>query len=151
MSRTTTSRKTVRPMTPEAIDAAARADRDAQPLTRSNLKRMKRMKRTPQAKIIRRRPGPDPRGIFSPLSHPSRHSPRLGARPRRPGPTNPSLSKSHCTRTRARRAPVEPKAALSMLGDHAACRPSAAALTVRSKCPSSRPKLYSVFSGAADR
>ena len=35
-------------MTPEAIDAAARADSDAQPLTRSDLKRM------PQAKIIRR-------------------------------------------------------------------------------------------------
>src|SRR5580704_4955888 len=51
MSRTTTSRKTLSPMTPEAIEAAARADRDAQPLTRSNLKRMKR---TPQAKIIRR-------------------------------------------------------------------------------------------------
>ena len=51
MSRTTTSRKTLRSMTPEAIEAAARADRDAQPLTRSNLKRMKR---TPQAKIIRR-------------------------------------------------------------------------------------------------
>jgi putative transcriptional regulator len=51
MSRTTTSRKTLRPMTPEAIEGAARADRDAQPLTRSDLKRMKR---TPQAKIIRR-------------------------------------------------------------------------------------------------
>ena len=38
-------------MTLEAIEAAARADRDAQPLTRSDLKRMKR---TPQAKIIRR-------------------------------------------------------------------------------------------------
>jgi putative transcriptional regulator len=51
MSRTTTSRKTLRPMTPEAIEAAARTDSDAQPLTRSDLKRMKR---TPQAKIIRR-------------------------------------------------------------------------------------------------
>ena len=38
-------------MAPEAIEAAARADSDAQPLTRSDLKRMKR---TPQAKIIRR-------------------------------------------------------------------------------------------------
>ena len=38
-------------MTPEAIEAAARADNDAQPLARSDLKRMKR---TPQAKIIRR-------------------------------------------------------------------------------------------------
>jgi putative transcriptional regulator len=51
MSRTTTSRKTLRQMTPEALETAARADRDAQPLTRSDLKRMKR---TPQAKIIRR-------------------------------------------------------------------------------------------------
>jgi putative transcriptional regulator len=51
MSKTTTSAKTLRPMTPEAIEAAARADPDAQPLTDADLKRMKR---TPQAKIIRR-------------------------------------------------------------------------------------------------
>ena len=38
-------------MTPEAIQKAARADRDAQPLTQADLTRMKR---TPQAKIIRR-------------------------------------------------------------------------------------------------
>jgi putative transcriptional regulator len=38
-------------MTPEAIEAAARSDSDAQPLTAGDLKRMKR---TPQAKIIRR-------------------------------------------------------------------------------------------------
>ena len=38
-------------MTPEAIEAAARADRDAKPLTRDDLRRMKR---TPQAKVIRR-------------------------------------------------------------------------------------------------
>jgi putative transcriptional regulator len=38
-------------MTPETIEAAARADRDAQPLTTDDLRRMKR---TPQAKIIRR-------------------------------------------------------------------------------------------------
>lgn len=38
-------------MTPEAVERAALADRDAQPLTVSDLKRMKR---TPQAKIIRR-------------------------------------------------------------------------------------------------
>ena len=42
-------------MTPGAVEAAARADRDAQPLTAGDLKRMKRsLKRTPQAKIIRR-------------------------------------------------------------------------------------------------
>jgi len=39
------------PMTPEAIEAAARDDRDAHPLPPGDLKRMKR---TPQAKIIRR-------------------------------------------------------------------------------------------------
>jgi hypothetical protein len=33
MSKTTTSGETPRPMTPEAIERAARADRDAQPLT----------------------------------------------------------------------------------------------------------------------
>jgi len=38
-------------MTPEAIERAARADRDAQPLTAADLGRMRR---TPQAKIIRR-------------------------------------------------------------------------------------------------
>jgi putative transcriptional regulator len=38
-------------MTPEAVERAARADRDARPLTPEDLKRMKR---TPQAKIIRR-------------------------------------------------------------------------------------------------
>ena len=54
MSKTTTSRKTPnppRPMTAAEIERAARADRDAQPLTETDLKRMKR---TPQAKIIRR-------------------------------------------------------------------------------------------------
>jgi len=38
-------------MTPEAIENAMRADRDAQPLTEADLRRMKR---TPRAKIIRR-------------------------------------------------------------------------------------------------
>ena len=38
-------------MTPAAIEAAARADPDAQPLTEADLKRMRR---TPQTKIIRR-------------------------------------------------------------------------------------------------
>ena len=47
----TTSGKTPRPMTAEAVKRAARADRDAQPLTEADLKRMKR---TPQAKVIRR-------------------------------------------------------------------------------------------------
>src|SRR6266853_1763882 len=51
MSKTTTSGKTVRPMSAAAVEAAARADRDAQPLTAGDLKRMKR---TPQAKVIRR-------------------------------------------------------------------------------------------------
>ena len=54
MSKTTTVGKTPkapRPMSSEAIERAARADRDAQPLTETDLKRMKR---TPQAKIIRR-------------------------------------------------------------------------------------------------
>jgi putative transcriptional regulator len=38
-------------MRAEAVERAARADPDAQPLTKSDLKRMKR---TQQAKIIRR-------------------------------------------------------------------------------------------------
>jgi putative transcriptional regulator len=51
MNKKTISGKTLRPMTAEAVEAAASADRDAQPLTPDDLKRMKR---TPQAKIIRR-------------------------------------------------------------------------------------------------
>jgi putative transcriptional regulator len=54
MSKTTTSGKTPDPprsMTAEAIERAARADRDAQPLSETDLKRMRR---TPQAKIVRR-------------------------------------------------------------------------------------------------
>src|SRR5262252_3904525 len=53
MSKTTTSVKTLkpRPMSAAAIERAARADRDAQPLTEADLKRMKR---TPQARVIRR-------------------------------------------------------------------------------------------------
>ena len=50
MSKATTS-KTLRSMTPQAVEAAAHADPDAHPLTPADLKRMKR---TPQAKIIRR-------------------------------------------------------------------------------------------------
>jgi putative transcriptional regulator len=38
-------------MSPKAVEKAARSDRDTQPLTESDLKKMKR---TPQAKIIRR-------------------------------------------------------------------------------------------------
>ena len=51
MSKTITSSKTPRPMAAEAIEQAAHADRDAQPLTEADLMHMKR---TPQAKIIRR-------------------------------------------------------------------------------------------------
>lgn len=45
------ARKAVRPMSEAAIERAARYDPDAQPLSSADLKRMKR---TPQAKIIRR-------------------------------------------------------------------------------------------------
>lgn len=54
MSKTIISGKTPsppKPMTAESIERAARADRDAQPLTEADLKRMKR---TPRAKLIRR-------------------------------------------------------------------------------------------------
>ena len=40
-----------RPMTPQQIEDAARADRDAQPLTAQDLRRMRR---TPRIKLIRR-------------------------------------------------------------------------------------------------
>lgn len=54
MSKTSTTdqmRNWRRPMAAEAIEKAARADCDAQPLTAADFKRMKR---TPQPKIIRR-------------------------------------------------------------------------------------------------
>jgi putative transcriptional regulator len=51
MSKTTTSGKMPRPMSTAGVERAARADPDAQPLTEGDLARMKR---TPQAKIIRR-------------------------------------------------------------------------------------------------
>src|ERR1700683_3105997 len=51
LSKTTISSKMLRPMSTEAIEKAARADPDAQPLTRIDLKRMKQ---TPRVKIIRR-------------------------------------------------------------------------------------------------
>lgn len=51
MSKTIISGKMLRPMTSEDVERAALADRDAQPLTEADLKRIKR---TPQAKIIRR-------------------------------------------------------------------------------------------------
>jgi putative transcriptional regulator len=54
MSKTSTlanSPKPPRPMSAAAVVRAARADRDAQPLSAADLKRMKR---TPQVKIIRR-------------------------------------------------------------------------------------------------
>lgn len=51
MSKMTTSDKTLKPMTDEAVEKAARSDRDALPLSEADIKRMKR---TPQAKIIRR-------------------------------------------------------------------------------------------------
>ena len=54
MSKMTTSGKTasqLRPMSAEAIEQAAASDKDAKPITAADLKRMRR---TPQAKIIRR-------------------------------------------------------------------------------------------------
>lgn len=51
MKKQITFGKTPRPMTPEAVEAAALADPDAQPLTEADLKRMKQ---TPKTTIIRR-------------------------------------------------------------------------------------------------
>jgi putative transcriptional regulator len=51
MSKTTTSNKMLRAMSPEDVEKAARGDRDARPLRDADLKRMRR---TPQTKIMRR-------------------------------------------------------------------------------------------------
>ena len=51
MSKTTTSDRMPKAMTPEQIEQAALADPDNQPLTEADIRRMKR---TPRAQIIRR-------------------------------------------------------------------------------------------------
>ena len=51
MNTTTISDKTLKPRSPEEIETPARGDRDALPLTDSDLKRMRQ---TPQVKILRR-------------------------------------------------------------------------------------------------
>ena len=51
MSKTNTSARMHRPMTAAAIEKAALADPDAQPLSEADLQRMKR---TPRVKILRR-------------------------------------------------------------------------------------------------
>ncbi len=51
MSKRTISVKMPEAMTPEAVEKAAAADLDAQPLNEADVKRMKR---TPQTKVIRR-------------------------------------------------------------------------------------------------
>jgi putative transcriptional regulator len=51
VSKMDTSSRTPRPMTPGEIEAAGLSDPDAQPLTNDDFKRLKK---TPQAKIIRR-------------------------------------------------------------------------------------------------
>ena len=92
MSKTNTTAATPpsapRPMTEAQIEAAARADPDAQPLTEAD---MATMPRIPRAKTLRRGPRPDPRRIRHPLPNPPRHPPRLGTRPRRTRSTRPRL------------------------------------------------------------
>jgi putative transcriptional regulator len=51
MNKTSIASKMHRPMSTKAVERAARADPDAQPLTEADLKRMKQ---TPRVKIIRR-------------------------------------------------------------------------------------------------
>jgi len=51
MSKTSISKRMLRPMTSEDVEKAALADPDAQPVTAADFRRMKR---TPRAKIIRR-------------------------------------------------------------------------------------------------
>jgi putative transcriptional regulator len=51
MSSISTSKKTLRPMSSKAIEKAARADPDAQPLTEADFNRMQVI---PRVKIIRR-------------------------------------------------------------------------------------------------
>jgi putative transcriptional regulator len=103
MSKMTTSSKTLRPITPEAVEAAARADRDAQPLTAGDLKRMKR---TPQAKIIRRALALT-QEEFAVRYHIPLGTLRDWEQGRATGPADPSLLENHCLRTGARRAVFE--------------------------------------------
>jgi|SRR5579864_6253501 len=98
--------KGVRPMTPGEIEAAALRDPDAQPLTADDLKRMRR---TPRARIIRRALGLTqeefaaryqiPLGTLRPFD-----GLRMGARPHRARSTGARLSHSDRTRSRSRAA-----------------------------------------------
>jgi putative transcriptional regulator len=80
-------------MTSGAIEAAARADRDAQPLTASDLKRMRR---TPQAKIIRRALALTQEEFAGRYHIPLR---TLRDWEQAARPANPGLFEDHCVRT----------------------------------------------------
>jgi putative transcriptional regulator len=107
-------------MTPEAIEAAARTDSDAQPLTRSDLKRMKR---TPQAKIIRRALGLTQEEFAAHY-----HIPLGTLRDWEQGRAEPDQPTQAYLKVIAREPErVERllnRSRLSILSDHAACRPS---------------------------
>src|SRR5438309_1343258 len=98
MSKTTTSGKTPkppRPMSAAAIKRAARADRDAQPLSEADLK-------TDEADAAGENhppgSGTDARGVCRPLPYPARHTAGLGAGPRGTRSTHAGLSDAHRTR-----------------------------------------------------
>jgi DNA-binding transcriptional regulator YiaG len=98
MSRTSISNKTPKQMTPEAVEQAARADRGAQPLTEADFKRMKR---TPQAKIIRRALELT-QEEFAIRYHIPRNAARLGTGQGATRSTDPSLPDAHRPRTGSR-------------------------------------------------
>jgi len=104
MSETNTSKRTLRNITPEAIEAAARADSDAQPLSLGDLKRMKR---TPQAKIIRRALGLTQEEFSAHYHIPLGTLRDWEQGRRRAGPTHASVFESHCAGACAGRAGFE--------------------------------------------
>ena len=85
----------MRPMTDDEVMAAALSDPDAQPLTADDLKRMKRI---PRAKIIRRALGLT-RRICRALFHSSRHLAGLGAGGRRAGHLRARLPDRDCAQS----------------------------------------------------
>jgi len=90
-------------MTEDEIHAAALSDPDAQPLTEADLKRMKR---TPQCRVIRRALHLTRGRVRVALSYSTRHAARLGAGPIRTGSDSEGLFESDRAQSQRRVAAV---------------------------------------------
>ena len=89
----------LRAMTDEEVTAAAMSDPDARPMTPEQLRTARRV---PRAKNTAPCPGPDTGRICGAVSHPARHSARLGTGTLRARPAVPRVSGRNCPRPRRR-------------------------------------------------